>query len=102
MFKKQPIALGKILDQYLGNQANKHAFKQGKIKSVWALVVGPVIANQTAALLFYTEQKLTVYVKEAIWVHEIHMMREEIRKKLNQKIGSNFLTSIEVKLSRKS
>lgn len=101
MYRKQPVSLGKVIDQYLGRQTSKNAFKQGKIKAVWDLVVGPIIAQQTVDLVFYKEQIMTVYIREQVWVHEIHMKREAIRIKLNEKIGANFLNSIDVKLSRK-
>lgn len=100
MYNRQPQHLSKVLSSYLGTQSNRLAFKQGQVKSIWDLVVGPAIAKQTKALYFKSDRVLTVYVVDHAWVHELHMRRERLKKELNEKMGSNFLHAIEFKVSR--
>jgi|GEM_PF-923635 predicted nucleic acid-binding Zn ribbon protein len=100
MYSRQPQHLSKVLSNYLGTQSNRLAFKQGQIKAVWTMVVGPAIANQTKGLSFNKDRVLSVYVKDHAWVHELHMRRERLKTELNEKVGKNFLTAIEFRVSR--
>jgi predicted nucleic acid-binding Zn ribbon protein len=100
MYNRQPQHLSKVLSNYLGTQSNRLAFKQGQIKAVWSMVVGPAIENQTKALYFKKDRVLTVYVKDHAWVHELHMRRERLRTELNEKVGKNFLSAVEFRVSR--
>lgn len=100
MYSRQPQHVSKVLSTYLGTQSGRLAYKQGQIKAVWEMVVGPAIANQTKALYFKKDRVLTVYVKDHAWVQELHMRRERLKTELNEKVGKNFLLAVDFRVSR--
>lgn len=61
--------------------------------AVWSEVVGDTIASQSKALR--VQQKvLLVSAQNPGWRHELHMMRREFVKRLNERLGGDYIEDI--------
>ncbi|MFH0844240.1 MAG: DUF721 domain-containing protein [Pseudomonadota bacterium] len=68
-----------------------------RIWRVWDEVVGPGIAIN-AQPLWIKKGRLRVRVTDSIWLQELEFVRENIREKLNEKLGRAAVKKIEFRL----
>ncbi len=93
---RKPRILHDILEEYLQKHPNQEKVKRGKVLSVWKEVVGPQIANVSQNVHFERDQ-LVVEVPHSAWRHELHMNRDSIVRKLNQRVGSEVVKALLVR-----
>ncbi len=70
-----------------------------KVLTVWNEVVGPRIGANTKPVA-YRDSKLFVQVSTTTWLHELSFMREEIVRRLNEKVGKKAIEDIVFSLAR--
>tara|TARA_Y100000996_G_scaffold396777_1_gene363205 strand:- start:259 stop:534 length:276 start_codon:yes stop_codon:yes gene_type:complete len=71
----------------------KSALNQEASIILWEDVVGKVVSSVTKAERV-DSGTLTIRVETAAWRQELHMQKEEIIKKLNEKIGTKAIREI--------
>lgn len=97
----KPQALKDVMKRYLHRQQGREAYLQGAYLQMWNVVVGPTISEQTQTVKFFKKHTMTVYVRDHVWRQELHMRTEELRNRLNELVGSNYLRKIEVRMSNR-
>ena len=68
------------------------------IWKVWGDVVGPFIARNAQPLRI-REKRLRVRVADPIWLQELGLQEQDIREKLNRRLGRTAVERIEFRLS---
>jgi predicted nucleic acid-binding Zn ribbon protein len=71
-----------------------------RIWNVWDEVVGPAIARNAQPLRI-KDRHLKVRVLDPIWYQELQFMEENIREKLNEKLGRKAVDKIEFGVGRR-
>jgi predicted nucleic acid-binding Zn ribbon protein len=84
--KESMTALKDILQGLLSSSALKFNPADAEIWEVWDEVVGSAIAEH-AQPSNITKKKLRVHVAEPIWLQELEFVADNIRDKLNDKLG---------------
>lgn len=95
-FERKPQSIGTVLQKVLQSLPHQKKVKRGMVLHYWPEVVGEQIAAATRELRFEGD-RLVVYVDHTAWRHEIHMNRVTIRKKLNEKVGSEVVKELVVR-----
>ena len=65
----------------------------------WEGVVGPQVAGVTQ-VEFVRDGVLFVRVKNSVWANELTLLKEDMLRRLNSKLGGRILTDIHFKASR--
>lgn len=90
-------SLGEILASLSGPKGLPFDLKDAEIWQVWEEVVGPVIASNARPSLI-RNGVLTIGVRQPIWLQELKFMAEDIRGKLNERLGREAVRDIRFKL----
>lgn len=93
---RKPRALQELLEEYLDKHPDQKKVMRGKVLSLWGEVVGEQIANVSQNIHFERDN-LVVEVPHSAWRHELHMNRELIVRKLNQRAGSDVVKALIVR-----
>jgi predicted nucleic acid-binding Zn ribbon protein len=71
--------------------------QDGEIWKVWEEVVGPGVAGHTRPS-WIKEGRLRIVVSDPIWVQELQFVEEDIREKLNARLGRQAVRKIEFRV----
>ena len=85
--------LKKVLKKTIENSSFKNAILQENAISIWPNVVGKNISKISKATSV-DKGVLFVKVESATWKQELHMQKNEIINKINEKIGSKAIKEI--------
>ncbi len=85
--------LKKVLKKTIENSGFKNAILQENAISIWPNVVGKNISKISKATSV-DKGVLFVKVESATWKQELHMQKNEIINKINEKIGSKTIKEI--------
>tara|TARA_B100000242_G_C42884474_1_gene410398 strand:- start:341 stop:616 length:276 start_codon:yes stop_codon:yes gene_type:complete len=85
--------LKKVLKKTIENSSFKNAILQENAISIWPNVVGKNISKISKATSV-DKGVLFVKVESATWKQELHMQKNEIINKINEKIGSKTIKEI--------
>ena len=85
--------LKKVLKKTIENSGFKNAILQENAISIWPNVVGKNISKISKATSV-DRGVLFVKVESATWKQELHMQKNEIINKINEKIGSKAIKEI--------
>jgi predicted nucleic acid-binding Zn ribbon protein len=92
--KNSMTALKDIIADLLNSNALPFDPDDSRIWKVWDEVVGPVIARNAQPLRI-KDRHLKVRVSDPIWYQELQFMEENIREKLNEKLGRKAVEKVE-------
>ncbi len=95
-YSNQPESLENLLKEFMKRLPRKKELKRGMILHVWPEVVGEQVARATSDLRFERDKLIVIVVSDA-WRSEIHLNRNEIKNKLNRKVGSEVVKEIVVR-----
>ncbi|HPI39198.1 MAG TPA: DUF721 domain-containing protein [Pseudobdellovibrionaceae bacterium] len=76
-----------------------HQFLKWKLWSQWKQVVGPTISSQTEPLRIYNG-KLTIWVKNSTWLHQLNFMKDPIIESIDRRFQSGFVKEVYFTLSK--
>ncbi|MBN2032765.1 MAG: DUF721 domain-containing protein [Deltaproteobacteria bacterium] len=91
------IPLKDILAELLKSPDLPFNPEDGLIWYVWDEVVGEA-ASRNAQPLWVKKKRLRVKVSDPIWLQELCLREEDMRKKLNHKLGRKAVEKIEFRL----
>ena len=91
------IPLKDVIANLLSDGALPFNPDDSNIWRVWDGVVGPAI-SKNARPLWIKDGKLKVTVSDPIWLQELQFVEEDIRKKLNGKLGRKAVEKIEFRV----
>ncbi|MEM9835491.1 MAG: DUF721 domain-containing protein [Bacteroidota bacterium] len=89
-------SLKEAFRQFLVNKDNQDGFFRAQIKHAWPRLFGKNVAKHTRDLMV-RKRKLYVYVTAATVRNQLMMVREGIRKRLNEEVGEEYLTEVIIK-----
>ncbi len=93
MRKSNTEKLSDVIRSYVKDNKLEHKLAEVDIVSSWEELMGKTVASYTEELRI---QNGTLFVKTTspILRNELMMMKEEIRKRLNEKAGNNIIRQI--------
>ena len=93
MRKSNTEKLSDVIRSYVKDNKLEHKLAEVDIVSSWEKLMGKTVASYTEELRI---QNGTLFVKTTspILRNELMMMKEEIRKRLNEKAGNNIIRQI--------
>ena len=88
-----PVSVSDILTTSLASLGIAAKIKEYRVKKAWAECVGEVIAKNSSPINLIGK---TLYcaVSSSTWMTELNYRREEILKRLNQKMGETVVSEI--------
>jgi predicted nucleic acid-binding Zn ribbon protein len=89
----QAKQLNQLIDQFLSSIGIKNKIDQYSSFTYWDSVVGKDIAERTEPFNI-SKGILLVRVKDTAWRNELQYFKNEIIKKLNDRIGKKIVTDI--------
>lgn len=92
----EPVSLGQSLQRLISDLGIEMRLSERKVIMLWEEVVGPEIARATEPDRM-TRGSLHIRVKTAPWRHALMFQREEIRRKLNGRMGEDLIKQIVLK-----
>lgn len=93
MFKRHPQLIEQLVKNAVRNNGLETPLLQMRLLNAWDEVVGPVVARYTAEKKIQN-QTLMVRLQNPALRSELSMMRTDIMRKLNQKVGANVIYDI--------
>jgi len=97
--KNSLTPLKDVIANLLGNGALPFNPDDARIWKEWDDVVGPAI-SKNAQPLWIKNGRLRVTVSDPIWLQELKFVEEDIREKLNKKLGRKAVAKIEFRVGR--
>jgi predicted nucleic acid-binding Zn ribbon protein len=82
-----------IIREYIEALGHQNKLREINVVASWEKLMGKVIAKHTKKIYIYNKV-LFVYLDSAVMRNELVMMREEIRKHLNEHAGSEIVEKV--------
>src|SRR6266478_3452009 len=82
-----------VLDDLIDRLAFRERLREHAVWNVWAEVVGPLLASRTEPLRI-EHGKLFVRVANSTWMQELQFLKDEIRSRLNHRLGAPIVRDI--------
>jgi len=94
--KNDPTALKDAFMKLLRTKRNEAGYFKARTKMVWEKFFGKHVADNTRDMMV-RNRKLYVYVNNAPLRNQLTMVREGIRKRLNDEFGEEYLIEVVIK-----
>lgn len=95
--KKKPKLVGDSLNQILKKYGLFDKIKEHSMFIIWNEEVGQSISLH-AQPVFFKQGKLFVTVDNSVWVNELKFLKEQIKEKINKRLGMNKIKEIYFKV----
>lgn len=92
-----PLELSSIVEAFLGKKKYKKRIEDCRIFEYWESCVGDKIAAHTEPEAF-TKGVLKVLVSDHGWLQQLQFLKEEIKQRLNKKLGNNKVENLYFKI----
>lgn len=93
MRRSNTQSLGDVLRDYIRDTGIERKLKEVDIVQSWEELLGKTVAHYTRNISI-KNRILYVEISSAVVKNELFMMREEIRKKMNERAGVEIVTKI--------
>lgn len=93
MRRSNTQSLSDVLRAYVKGTSIEHKLKEVDVVQSWEDLLGKTIAHYTKNVTLKSKI-LFVTINSSVVKNELFMMREEIRRKLNEKAGEEMVTKI--------
>jgi len=94
MKRRNAEVLGNLVRQLLREEGLETPYNEYRLIKSWKDVVGDVIDKYTGGMRIYN-QTLHVDVKSSVMRQELYMMRSQLVKRLNERVGAQVITDIQ-------
>jgi predicted nucleic acid-binding Zn ribbon protein len=85
--------IGHVLQNMIREMGLSKPMQKYRALEIWPEVVGEKISRITEAKRF-SDGKLIIQVNNAAWRNELHFYKEEIREKVNRRLGTDTVKEI--------
>lgn len=85
-----------ILKEFLQENKLDSRFKERNLVESWEELMGKTISRATKSI-YIKDRKLFVIISSSIIRNELYMLKTEIVKKLNQRVGEDIITDLILK-----
>ncbi len=86
-------SIGSVIRQWLRDHNLEEKLQESSVPSYWVDIVGEAVARH-AHVERIDKGKMFVTVESAVWRNEMAMRREEIRQKVNERLGGEIVREI--------
>ena len=93
MRRSNTQSLSDVLRDYVKGSSIEHKLKEVDVVQSWEELLGKTIANYTKSVTLKSKI-LFVEISSSVVKNELFMMREEIRRKLNERAGEEMVSKI--------
>lgn len=93
MRKSNTQNISQVLSDYIDQMKIGQKLKEVDIIEAWESVLGKTINHYTGKI-YIADGNLIVHIKSPVVKAELIMMREEIRKRLNECVGQEIIRAI--------
>jgi predicted nucleic acid-binding Zn ribbon protein len=93
MRKSNTQNISEVLTDYINQMKIGRKLKEVDIIEAWEAVLGKTINHYTGKI-YISDGNLVVHIKSPVVKSELIMMRDEIRKRLNESVGQEIVRSI--------
>ncbi len=93
MFRRKVQNIGDLLAQYLRQEGLETPLLQKRLMASWEEVTGHVVERYTQQK-FIKNQTLFVKISNPALRQDLSMMRTQLVKRLNEKVGSMVITDV--------
>lgn len=92
---KPYLSLGEAIEHFFRQSGLRRELQQHQVKEDWESLMGKAIAAQTERIWFEGDV-LHVRVSSPVWKQELNMARLKIRELVNQRIGEELVSAVEI------
>lgn len=96
-----PAGLGEVLREALQDPRLRHGVALGRLGRAWAEVVGDTLSRVTSPRALESGT-LVVAVATAAWSSHVRFLAEDIRRRVNERLGSGVVRSVRVVVAGES
>lgn len=91
------VPIGSVIGKILHSHVPRTAAEIARIGQMWDKIVGEIIAENTrpAAL---KQKILLVHVNSSPWLHQLHFLKDEIVRKVNDALDEDLIDDILFKI----
>ena len=82
-----------ILQDFLRENKLDIRLKERQVMDSWAELMGKTISKATRQI-YIRERKLYVVISSSVIRNELHMLKQDIVKKINEKAGEDIITEL--------
>ncbi len=93
MRRSNTQSLGEVLKEYIKEVQIERKLKEVDVVQSWENLLGKTIAHYTTKI-YIRNQVLYVTISSAVVKNELFMMREEIKRKINERAGEEIIRTI--------
>jgi len=84
---------GSVLTDLIDRLEFRERLREHDVWNVWAEVVGPLLASKADPLRI-EDGKLFIRVSNSTWMQELQFLKDELRTRLNHRLGRNVVRDI--------
>ena len=95
MFKRDVLPLDEVLKKLLREEGLEMPLLQKRLVDAWEVVTGNVVSRYTAEK-YIRNQTLFVKITNPALRQDLSMMRTQLVKRLNEKVGSFVISDIKI------
>lgn len=95
MKRNNDVSLSEALNLMLNAYKLKDGFMQAKLEKEWDTLMGPKLASYSK-ILSLRKKILRIQVTSSVLRQELTMSREQLIQKLNDALGEQIITTIEI------
>lgn len=93
MRRSKTQSLAEVIGEYVSEMNIERKLKEVSVVESWESLVGRVIASKTSSVRF-RGGKLYVQLKSSVVRNELHMVRDSLRAKINERAGEEIVKEI--------
>jgi len=86
-------SIGSIIKQWLRDNGYEEKVRENSVPGYWTEIVGEAVARQ-AHVERIDRGRMYVRVESAVWRNELLMRRDEIIRKVNERLGAEVVREI--------
>ena len=95
MFKRDVLPLDEVLRKFLREEGLEVPLQQKRLIDAWEVVTGNIVSRYTAEK-FIRNQTLFVKITNPALRQDLSMMRTQLVKRLNERVGSFIISDIKI------
>ena len=88
--------IGQILEEIISKNKRLEKLKVFQIKAVWKETVGEKVASR-AKVVDYKNGSLFVECNDPLWMAEIELRKDVLKKRFNERVGKEMVKKIVVR-----
>lgn len=93
MRRSKTVSLAEAMEDYIKEMNLGGKLKELSVLDSWESMVGKAISSRTSKI-FIKDGILNVHLKSSVVRNELMMIREALRERLNEKVGSEVIKDI--------